>query len=747
MRTSPTDCLEFVTRDETARSLKINRDVNNELFVLAIRKASTMQRVFITAILIVLQSTCAFAQRQQTRDDLQSEILWDRWGVPHIYAKDAESAFRAFGWAQMHSHANLLLRDIAKARGRGAEYFGKDLLQSDQGERTWDFYGTARRWRGEQSPEMGRYLDAFAKGINDFAQQHPEALSTQARAVLPVDAVDILAHTTRVLYEFLSWDTNCSRALEDGFPAGSNGWAIAPSHSSSGHAMLLSNPHLLWGNELTFFEAQIVAPGYEMYGATLVGWPVMTIGFNQSLGWTGTVNMIRGCNVYQLTPEEDGYKLDGKKQTLTVEKKIIKVRQDDGSLKETDFEVSKSVFGPVVRKDGKLLALRAVGLQVSPYADALEEWLQMGRARDFAEFQSALKRLQIPMFTWIYADRAGHIFALFNGEAPRYPGADPSYLLKIMPGDSSSEIWNSIHSYADLPKIADPPAGWVQNSNCAPWYMTEPFLNPADYPADISINWSQHLGHLFEREQRAIRMLTQEPKISFDQLIADKYSTRSETADRYLDDLVAAAEQYGPDTAKRAARVLRDWNRTVDVDSRGAVLFQFWINQMHGDFSAEPFDPKRPLDTPRGFQDAKAAAEALAAAATKLQALTGRLDVPWGELYRFRRGQWDLPGNGSDNRFGTFRVIDYLPTKDGHFEAFDGDTFIAAVEFGDPIRARVLLTYGNSSDPASVHYGDQLVFASKKELRDAWITRGAVEQNQEEHTIFSKDGKITTSRP
>jgi acyl-homoserine-lactone acylase len=127
--------------------------------------------------------------------------------------------------------------------------------------------------------------------------------------------------------------------------------------------------------------------------------------------------------------------------------------------------------------------------------------------------------------------------------------------------------------------------------------------------------------------------------------------------------------------------------------------------------------------------------------------MSGRLDVPWGEVYRFRRGKLDLPGNGSENRFGTFRVIDYLPTNDGHFEAFDGDSFIAAVEFGEPIRAKVLLTYGNSSDPASPHFGDQLDLAAKKQLRDAWITREAVEQNQEEHTIFKRSGQVMESHP
>jgi acyl-homoserine-lactone acylase len=405
--------------------------------------------------------------------------------------------------------------------------------------------------------------------------------------------------------------------------------------------------------------------------------------------------------------------------------------------------------GPVVEKDGKLLAIRAVGLQGAPYAGELDEWLQMGRAKNLAEFQAALQRQQIPMFTIIYADRDAHIMIVFNGEAPVHTKGTASFWKDPVPAETSDLLWNSIYPYKDLPKAIDPASGWVQNSNCAPWYMTEPFLNPKDYPADIAPGFDERLGRLFTREQRAIRMLTQDQKISFDKLVADKYSTRSETADRHLDDLIAAVQQYGPEHAKQAAEVLRKWDRTADVDSRGGALFQFWIDEMlkYHDFTAVPFDLKRPIDTPRGFKDPKAAAEALAVAADKLEKLAGRLDVPWGDLYRFRRGQFDFPGNGSGNTFGTFRVVDYAPTKDGHFQGYDGDSFIAAVEFGDTVHAKVLMTYGNASDPASPHFGDQLALASKKELRDAWLTREAVEKNLEGRTDFKSDGKIVETQP
>ena len=57
-----------------------------------------------------------------------TEILWDSWGVPHIYSKDTNDLFQAFGWAQMHSHGNLILRLYGQARGKASEYWGEDYL-------------------------------------------------------------------------------------------------------------------------------------------------------------------------------------------------------------------------------------------------------------------------------------------------------------------------------------------------------------------------------------------------------------------------------------------------------------------------------------------------------------------------------------------------------------------------------------------------------------------------------------------
>ena len=171
--------------------------------------------------------------------------------------------------------------------------------------------------------------------------------------------------------------------------AGSNGWAIAPSRSASGNAMLLANPHLLWSDLFLWYEAQITAPGIDAYGATLVGIPVLAIAFNDNLGWTHTVNTHDGWDAYQLELADDGYRFDGKVRPFETKTVSLKIKQNDGTLQEQPLVVKSSVHGPVVsEKDDKATALRVVGLD---QPGVLEQWWDMARSQNLAEFENALQ--------------------------------------------------------------------------------------------------------------------------------------------------------------------------------------------------------------------------------------------------------------------------------------------------------------------------------------------------------------------
>jgi acyl-homoserine-lactone acylase len=208
-----------------------------------------------------------------------------------------------------------------------------------------------------------------------------------------------------------------------------------------------------------------------------------------------------------------------------------------------------------------------------------------------------------------------------------------------------------------------------------------------------------------------------------------------------LPDLGRAIADYGTDRAKAAMEVLDRWDRNFTADSRGAALFLDWSDRpgaasgyANAGF-AKYYVLSDPLGTPTGLADPKAAAVALDAAAANVLATWGSLDVPWGREMRIQRGGVDLPASGAPGRLGVFDVIDGA-LKDGVRVADFGDSYIALVSFDKPSRARVLMTYGNASQPGSPHIADQAPLLARHELRPAWRTRAEIEANLESREAY-----------
>jgi acyl-homoserine-lactone acylase len=292
--------------------------------------------------------------------------------------------------------------------------------------------------------------------------------------------------------------------------------------------------------------------------------------------------------------------------------------------------------------------------------------------------------------------------------------------------------------YEKLPHVTDPPTGWLQNANDPPWTVTWPLgFDPDSFPPYLS---PRSMGF---RPQRSAGMLLADSSVTFEELIEYKHSTRMELADRILPELLAAARARGDADARRAADVLERWDRQANADSRGAVLFVFWVRRWlekaKGSPFARPWRLDSALTTPAGLEDPRAAVASLGEAARKVRTDYGALDVPWGDVMRIRYGGKDLASNGaSGDPLGVFRVANYAPGDDGKFHLVAGDTWFAAIEFGNPVRAKVLLAYGNATQPGSRHRGDQLELFARKELRDVWRTRDEIERNLEEREELAR---------
>jgi acyl-homoserine-lactone acylase len=681
-----------------------------------------------------------------------NEILWDTYGVPHIYAASRESMFYAHGWAQMRNQADLLLLLYGESRGRAAEYWGAAHLDLDRWVQINGVPERAQAWYAAQDPVFRKYLDAFARGINDFATAHPESIAPEYRGVLPVTGVDVVGHSLRAVhYMYMGSRERLRREVEaylnktassslrdppDAVP-GSNTWAIGPSHSASHQALLLINPHLAWGETFyRYMEVHLSAPDYDLYGAPQIGFPVPVVGFNRHAGWGRTVNTIDTVDFYRLTVRDGEYEFDGKLLPFDRQTKLLKVKQPDGSFHQETLEIRSTVHGPVVYDTrGLTLAMRVAGLD---RPKMLEQWFRMGEAQNLDQFKAALRFMAVPMWNANYADSDGRIMLVFDGLVPKRSSGDWAFWSKIVPGDTSKTLWKDYLSFDELPKSIDPASGFNQNTNEPPWTSTLPTLDASQYPAYVAPSIATPPSF---RTMRSLHMLTQDKLISYDMLLADKHSTRMELADAILPDLLQAAAGSTDAGVAAAATVLANWDHNANADSRGAVLFQQFFEDFFAGAPIDPllrvpWNPAAPLASAYGLANPAAALKHLVSAAQHCRTLYGSLDVPWGDVYRFASGNADLPGNGADGSVGVFRTINFGRKEGDKHYASSGETFVCAIEFAKKQRANCLLSYGNSSQHGSPHLEDQLPLLSARKLHPVWREKAEVKAHLELRETF-----------
>lgn len=699
-----------------------------------------------------------------------AEIRWDAHGIPHIYGSTVEDTVRGFGYAQMKNHAEQILLNVAAARGRYSEFFGAGIdeanVRSDIFVHTVGIPELSRQWLDQGGANQRRYIEAFVDGANRYAAQHADTISPRIRRVLPLVPADLLALSLRSLqFEICTWDTrgliedwingkasarlpiyasNTGVSNAGASNAGSNAWAIGPRRTKTGNAVLIANPHLSWEANgpsqqqagqfpdpssaiLQFMQAHLVIgdprrPTLNISGATFLGAPFLSFGFNDHLGWTHTVNNIRASEVFELQLDGMRYRFGDETKTLERRQATLKVCEADKPCSTRTLDLEKSIHGPILARRGeKALALRVIGLDAPALID---QYWQMAQSRTLAEFTSAYARLQMPYFNLIYADRNGHVLYAYTGRTPRRKGGTYADWASIMPGDDPALLSGNLLRWDELPQFVDPPGGFAQNSNDGPWTSTFPqVLKPADYPSYLA------RSEMDLRPQAGALFLQSKPKFDARELLAGVRSTKLMMADRVLVDLVRAAKSSSDPLTRRAAAVLQAWDGRSDASSRGAALFETWYELETADLQQKPdarfyrdeWDPAQPLTTPAGLADSARSVAHLTQAAQALQARYGKIDIAWGENHRIRlvtrdsnylnpRPISDLPASGNDFRMSSLHMMGYLPPdSQGVRVATSGETYTHIVEFTPTgPRARWVLSYGNASRPGSTHVTDQL---------------------------------------
>ena len=662
------------------------------------------------------------------------EIVRTAHGVPHIRAANLRAAGYGLAWVMSEDYGSRTGLRLLGARGELSRYTGRQQLDMDfenliARKRAIDTYHLL------EQPTRDIY-DGFAAGINRYIELNPG----QFPAGMPADfsGYDVAtihigdgppAAKVRRLVAALTGQPAPADVEAPDPDEGSNAWALAPSRTRSGHAILLRNPHLAWN--AGYYEAQLTVPGVvDYYGDFRIGGPLIVVGgFNRDLGWA-TTNSNSGdlTEFYALERDPNNanhYLLDG--ASLPITRELLTVQYKNGDTLERDTrEYLFTPLGRIVHSTAdKVIVARTAG---DGEFRAGEQFLRMMRAHSLKEWQDAMHLRALVTSNFTYADRAGNILYVWNASIPSLPhasGGDTS----AIPVSRTSQVWTRYVDWDSLPQVLNPKGGYVHNENDPPYHTNlRQVLDRAKYPA----NFPEPLLRL--RSQMALTLIDNNKKMSLEDVIALKHSYRMLLADRVKDDLIAAVRAANPDATTAAALdQLGRWDNTAGPDSKGAVLFQqWWAYYTQGENAdsmfAEAWSVDKPATTPRGLKDRPRAAAAFTRALAETTRLYKDPFIAWGDVHRVRMGNVDVPVGGCSGTLGCFRVLNFANTPDGKRQAIGGDGWILAIEFGDTPRAYSVLAYGESSKEDSPYHSDQAAMFAKGEMKRVAFTPADVEK-------------------
>ncbi|MBX3146434.1 MAG: acylase [Gemmatimonadales bacterium] len=672
-------------------------------------------------------------------------IIRDDWGIPHISAKtDADVVFGLM-YAQAEDDFNRIETNYLNAMGRLAEAEGEGEIYRDLRMKLF-IDPDSLRAKYAASPEWLRSLmDAFADGLNYYLHTHPEVKPRVIARFEPWMALsfsegsiggDIERVSLRELEAFYGGQpaqvaaAHRTIAPPDNEPRGSNGIAIAPKNSASGRSMLLINPHTSF-----FFRAEVHVTseeGLNAYGAVTWGQFFVYQGFNDRAGWMHTSSGVDNIDEYLLTTTStaDGHTYRFGNEERPVTSRTIKVPYKTSTgMAERSFTVHRTHHGPVVRaQDGKWVAVRLMEEPVK----ALSQSYGRTKARNLQQFRQTMELHTNSSNNTVYADADGNIAYFHANFVPR---RDTRFdWSRPVDGSNPATEWQGIHSIDESPNVFNPSIGWVYNTNNWPYSAAGPDSPRRDrFPAYMETYPENPRGI------NAIRQLTGRRNVTLDTLIAIAYNRSMPAFDDLIPALLSAADgtpASDPLKTRLAEQLdsLRRWDRQWGVASVPTSLAVFWGEELwQRVINATDRGNLSVYEYMAGRTSPAARLEALAAASDKLAADFGTWKTPWGEINRFQRITGDIvhpfddaspsiPVGFTSGRWGSLAVFGaraYPGTKKWY--GTSGNSFVAAVEFGDSVRARAITAGGQSGHPSSPHFGDQAERYSTGTLREVYF--------------------------
>lgn len=690
----------------------------------------------------------------------QVSIIRDNYGIPHIYGKtDADAVFGLL-YAQCEDDFKRVEMNYIEKLGRMSEVKGESSLQDDlyikliidSAEAVADY---------KKSPVwLQKLLNAYADGINYYLYKHPEVKPALLTRFKPwyqllwtdgsIGAISTGDITENDVKKFYLGDTAPTVAKTKDFfeeqVTGSNGFAIAPSKTASGNAILYINPHV------TFYfrpEVQVTSDeGLNAYGAVTWGQFFVYQGFNQYCGWMHTSGNMDVADMYNEKIVKKNNKLfyEYNKALKPVTQKIITLRYNkDEVLYTKAITTYYTHHGPIMaNRNGQWISVRSYNRSLK---SLMQSFLRT-KTKGLEDYKKNMAMLANTSNNTVFADNKGNI-AYWHGNYMPRRDKKLNWSLAV-DGTTSATEWKGLHPLNETVHVYNPATGWIQNCNSTPFTVSgSSSPKKENYPAYMAPDGENFRGI------NAARVLDKENKFTIEKTIAAGYDQKLSAMEVLVPALVISFEKNISSADSLYAllaepiQVLKNWDYNSGESSVATTLAIEWAQKLTASIQRvyidEGWDDQVTLVKKfAATATAKELLPPLAAVVKELKNKFGKWQMPWGEINRYQRISSDIIQKYKDDQ-PSFPVgfasasWGQLPSYNSRYFAgtnkrygVSGNSFICAVEFGKKIKAKSLLAGGNSGNASSPHFTDQLEMYTKGIFKDVLFYKEDVLKNAEQ---------------
>jgi acyl-homoserine-lactone acylase len=726
-----------------------------------------MNRISLPSItlLFALISTLANGQSASKTDIArwqqrakQVTITRDTWGVPHIYGKtDADVVFGLL-FTQCEDDFGRVEENYITAIGRLAEVEGESALYHDLRARLFMDSTQAIAIYKKSPVWMKQLLDAFADGANYYLYTHPDVtpkLLKQFRPWMPLmfsegsiggNISAVSADRLKAFYEQRKSTSSLNETDHyERESIGSNGFAIAPAKSATKNALLLINPHTSF-----YFRSEVhlvSQAGLNAYGAVTWGQFFVYQGFNENCGWMHTSSYADSMDEYAETIEKKGnalfYKYGNALKPVRTQTVRLPYKSSNG-IQYKDFTMYFTQHGPIAgEKDGKWLAIAMMNTPLN----ALSQSYLRTKATDYASFKAVMKLNGNASNNTVFADRTGTIAYWHGNFMPRrntkFDWEEP------VDGSNPETDWKGLHTADEIVQVRNPATGWIQNCNATPFTVSGGSSpNEKNYPTYMAPDAENYRGI------NAVRVLSGKTMFTLDTLVAAANDPHLAAFDNLIPALLSAYQTVAGDSVNQtkdlaeAVKLLTNWDKSYGTESVGQTLAILWGEKIQRlarsrATAGQRFDNLSMTALTIKSTSAQEKVTALASVLTDLTRDFGTWKTPWGDLNRYQRltgktqetyndQQPSIPVGFTSSAWGSlaaFAARTYPGTKKRYGSV--GNSFVAVVEFGQRVKARSVVTGGQSSKPSETHFTDQAPLYCAGAFKDVWFYPEDVQQHIE----------------